>query len=637
MPRKRSIKPADLPQTPETWAVAPVLLRTWIAPPGEKPYRPTVILIMDLTNDFIMGGNLTPHTPTLDDIYAALVAAMAKPNKGTGRPRRPAVVYCPEPELTIAMSPMLAEIGVQCETHDLSMVADIIKDLETHMRHGEPELPGLLAVRGVTPTLAGGVFAAAAEFYRAAPWVQLANEHTIAIRVPADGGRTRIAVTLGNAGVEYGLAMYDTWADVEKQFMGGVDHPSEAIPAQGQLVMFYDSFHRLSFDDLEAKEQHGWETAGEGACPLPLFVHRSGDARRPDPEELKWLEAALRAIPLFVRDHLRPDGKGDYQPVEAALNVATHSGEAAVHLKYPAGILPREQRPARDDIMDWADDEDEKETDEIPLFDRRMMEGPMAEIGRMMGAERPGDRNLQKAQELMYKAWDEPNPAKRLALAHEAVATSDKCADGYVLLAEEQADTVARALEYYQRGMEAGERALDPEYFKEALGHFWGILETRPYMRARQGVADCLIKLNRFDEAIAHFREMLRLNPGDNQGIRYILLSVFVDLDRNDEALGLLKQYDDDAMADWLYTWALVEFRLNGPGKDADRKLKNAFKWNPHVPAYLTGRKRVPNRLPPYISPGKDDEAAHYANNYLNHWRRTPGAVAWLMSKLPKR
>ncbi len=58
MPRKRSATLTKLPQTPETWAVAPVLLRSWIAPPDEKPYRPTVILIMDLTNDFIMGGSL---------------------------------------------------------------------------------------------------------------------------------------------------------------------------------------------------------------------------------------------------------------------------------------------------------------------------------------------------------------------------------------------------------------------------------------------------------------------------------------------------------------------------------------------------------------------------------------------------
>jgi hypothetical protein len=109
---------------------------------------------------------------------------------------------------------------------------------------------------------------------------------------------------------------------------------------------------------------------------------------------------------------------------------------------------------------------------------------------------------------------------------------------------------------------------------------------------------------------------------------------VLVELDRDEEALQLLKQYKDDAGADWLFTWSLIEFRKNGSSKAADRRLREALKFNPHVPAYLTGRKRVPNRLPDYISLGEDSEAAHYADHYLNHWRRTPGAVEWLKSKL---
>jgi hypothetical protein len=38
----------------------------------------------------------------------------------------------------------------------------------------------------------------------------------------------------------------------------------------------------------------------------------------------------------------------------------------------------------------------------------------------------------------------------------------------------------------------AGQRALGPEMFREYAGHFWGMLETGPYMRAREGLA-CLL------------------------------------------------------------------------------------------------------------------------------------------------
>jgi Tetratricopeptide repeat len=41
-------------------------------------------------------------------------------------------------------------------------------------------------------------------------------------------------------------------------------------------------------------------------------------------------------------------------------------------------------------------------------------------------------------------------------------------------------------------------------------------------MRARAGLAATLDALGDVEAAIGHYRDMLRLNPGDNQGIRYL-------------------------------------------------------------------------------------------------------------------
>ncbi len=244
------------------------------------------------------------------------------------------------------------------------------------------------------------------------------------------------------------------------------------------------------------------------------------------------------------------------------------------------------------------------------------------------------DPARQKAQDVMYEAWEESNPGRRIILAHEALSISPDCADAYVLLAEEEADTVGRALEYYRQGVEAGERALGEAYFEENTGHFWGLLETRPYMRARQGLANTLWELGREEEAITHYRDMLRLNPGDNQGIRYSLLNLLLRLSRDAAAQGLLQEYAEDAMAEWLYTRALLAFRAGGASEAAERALREAREMNPHVPAYLTGRKRIPGRLPAHIGWGDESEAAVYAFSYLSSWRQTPGAVDWLRRSL---
>ena len=43
-----------------------------------------------------------------------------------------------------------------------------------------------------------------------------------------------------------------------------------------------------------------------------------------------------------------------------------------------------------------------------------------------------------------------------------------------------------------ERAVKAGKLALGPDGFAEYVGHFWGFLETRPYMRARHALAEDL-------------------------------------------------------------------------------------------------------------------------------------------------
>lgn len=246
-------------------------------------------------------------------------------------------------------------------------------------------------------------------------------------------------------------------------------------------------------------------------------------------------------------------------------------------------------------------------------------------------AQMSGDANNSpesRAQEIMYQAWEEQSSAKRIILAHEALEVSPNCADAYVLLAEEEADTLGRAKEYYEQGVAAGEQALGKEVFKQAVGHFWGLIETRPYMRARQGLAEALCELGKYAEAMVHMIEMLHLNPNDNQGIRYSLLNLFLQTESYEEAQSLLDEYDD-SMAEWLYTEALLAFHFDGDGEYPQEMLEEAIDMNPHVPAYLTGRKKLPPP-PPYISPGDETEAQSYASRYIKHWRKIDGAVNWL-------
>ena len=243
---------------------------------------------------------------------------------------------------------------------------------------------------------------------------------------------------------------------------------------------------------------------------------------------------------------------------------------------------------------------------------------------------RTSETPIEQAQDLMYDAWEEPNRQKRIKLAKRALEISPDCADAYVLLAEETARDAAQAADLYAKGVAAGERALGKRAFAEDVGEFWGIIQTRPYMRARLGLAQSLSALGKQREAIGHAWEMLRLNPNDNQGVRDVLLAWLLERDDRAEVAKLLDLYPEDAGATWQYGRALQAFRTEGDTNRSRRLLAEARAQNRYVPDYLLGNKRLPSRLPETIGFGDEKEAIYYAVEQGAAWLKTPAALAWL-------
>src|ERR1051326_648751 len=238
----------------------------------------------------------------------------------------------------------------------------------------------------------------------------------------------------------------------------------------------------------------------------------------------------------------------------------------------------------------------------------------------------PANRTLDQAQQLIYDAWESGDPRREVALARQALKISPLCADAYVILARNARRGSDQQLELWRGGVEAGKAALGAA-FDNYVGEFWGFLETRPYMRARYGLASALWERGARAEAIEHLRDMLRLCPGDNLGVRYVLSAWLIEAGRDDDLDALFKTYRGDDAAGWSWAAALAAFRRGGDGAKSRMALDRAVRANGYVAAYLLGTKRLPKSLPPFVSPGEEDEAVDYAARCAAGWRNTPGAV----------
>jgi len=95
------------------------------------------------------------------------------------------------------------------------------------------------------------------------------------------------------------------------------------------------------------------------------------------------------------------------------------------------------------------------------------------------------------------------------------------CLDAHAHLGNLVLDVApGRALRHYEVGLRIGELSL-AEGFDDVLP--WGFIDNRPFLRCIHGFGLALWRLERFDEAARVFDRMLRLNPSDNQGVRFVI------------------------------------------------------------------------------------------------------------------
>lgn len=240
-----------------------------------------------------------------------------------------------------------------------------------------------------------------------------------------------------------------------------------------------------------------------------------------------------------------------------------------------------------------------------------------------------------EAHMLLNEAFQSNDKNERTRLARLALEVSPDCADAYMFLADE-AQSRQETFQLYEKALEVAERALGPEVFRKDVGDFWHLVETRPYMRARESLAHFLWNMGRRDEAVNHFQDMLRLNPEDNQGVRYSLAHWLLSEGRDDELARLLAGYDESSAA-WAYAKALLSFRQEGDTVKARKLLDVARKLNKFVPDYLLDRKLLPSAPPPAYASGTEEEAIIYVAGALSGWKSTAGATDWLKQSDPRK
>lgn len=174
---------------------------------------------------------------------------------------------------------------------------------------------------------------------------------------------------------------------------------------------------------------------------------------------------------------------------------------------------------------------------------------------------------------------------------------------------------------HFGAAREAGYRNLEEEDGKVE----WGWTENRPYLRAIANLALVFERTGRWEEALALHEELLSLNPGDNQGIRFLVGGNYHRLGRLDEAIAAYESSGLDE-PNCCYGLALALHEA-GRAEEAGRALLRAFVGNRYVASMLLVEQweRIPASH--FISWREPEAAADYVELNADLWRDSPGSV----------
>ena len=143
-----------------------------------------------------------------------------------------------------------------------------------------------------------------------------------------------------------------------------------------------------------------------------------------------------------------------------------------------------------------------------------------------------------------------------------------------------------------QKLMDAAAKQLEQEgCFKEDVGAFWDVLETRPYMRVCYACFEALISCGMIRRAIDEGQRLLELCENDNLGVRYQLMHLYAYMEDEMHALALHKRFDAYEETQMLLPLAVLYYKLNQFDKAEDH-IKRLAKVNKDAKKFLRAAAR---------------------------------------------
>jgi tetratricopeptide (TPR) repeat protein len=182
--------------------------------------------------------------------------------------------------------------------------------------------------------------------------------------------------------------------------------------------------------------------------------------------------------------------------------------------------------------------------------------------------------------------WWSGNRRGAVKLFRRAIEIDPQHADAHnhLGIVSLEARKLKAAEQHFRAAIDGGQRQLE----RDGSEVHWGFIENRPYLRGLANLAHVLEEQKKWVEVLAIHKQMLKLNPNDNQGVRWLIGPECLRVGDNEGAIKAFEKCLHEEVG-CAFGLALAKLRAQGPSAEIGEALVTGFAANRYVTPMLLG------------------------------------------------
>ncbi len=281
----------------------------------EEPYRPDLVIWMELPDRMVVGHDLVAPEERSGALGRVLGEAMRKPMMGP--PRRP-------PALRISDSSLVEEVRavaggtVPVRIAPTPELDELLHLMQEGTARDEGEDPGWLGGGRIRPEVVEDLFEAARLLYGIAPWKAAADGQVLRMDIPELGVEGACLSIIGNMEISTGVLIFPSL----EGYLAFSETAEEQLE-RNRIPNLGTNWISLSFEPEEdlppvmrrEMAEYDWPVAGPEACPEVRSVDADLTLRPLTEKDLKIAAACARSLTAFFVKHRDLFEQEEIEPV----------------------------------------------------------------------------------------------------------------------------------------------------------------------------------------------------------------------------------------------------------------------------------------------------------------------------------